>query len=159
MASYKVQENISAIVAISQQYKDCESLSEISRPFDINFGESTTLQDKYDALMSTLTQKEDKIVPKTSAPETTPKNTRPKLKTMKTENLNESEPGSLDIKLPDSSSLDISMVSNVDVLSTAKLVYKLRNDVAPTVINKDELTKTLADVRHCYQARCLDSSG
>ena len=141
-----MQENIDAIVSISQQYKDCESLSEISHPFDINFGESTTIQDKYDKLMTLLCPSSSEMPMKPLRTDKLSQNLNPKLIKMGTENLNESEPGSLDIKLPDTSSLEISIVSNTDVLSTAKMIYKLKNDTAVDKLNGETTLKGAFDV-------------
>ena len=149
MASYKVQENIQAIVAIASQYKDSEPLGEVSNPFDINFGKSTLLQEKFETVRRMLSS--GKVgVPTEPLEVPTIAIIKPKLVPANTENYNESLPGSLKLGLPDTSSINNSFISREDALSTAKLVFKLKHDPVGKDLAKLNLDEQTLDVVSDY---------
>lgn len=125
--SSRVQESIQAIVAIAEQYKETESLEDLSNPFEINFGTSTLLQEKFENVLKNLSslrsgpaqdQSEMKII-------------KPKMVKMDSDKGNISDPGSLSFGFPDAPSINNSFNSQGEVLSAAKLVFKLKNDMLP----------------------------
>lgn len=141
VACCKAQENIDAIVEISNQYKDSESLSNISRPFDINFGAKTSLQDKFNLILSHLAKSSSynrKKEPKILANQVGP--IKPMHNSLAQEDCL-SSPGSLDLELPEKSSLENSDGNFSDILSTAKLVYKLKNDPVSEENKEIKMTK------------------
>lgn len=147
--SNKVQDNILSIVAISEQFKESESMAWLANPFEINFGTSTLLQEKFEIVMKNV----GTVKPVQAGDTSGLRIIKPKPVKMDSEKDERSLPGSLDFGFPDTSSIDNSFNSRGEALSTAKLVFKLKNDVLKKENSKNKTFEKDLSVDKLYPAR------